>query len=418
MPFRHGVISYSHCAVGSGDSPRDISEKQLELLRKNVIRPDACGNGVPATSGWIAGRHVFDMDFSHESNSFSGSLLAAMRTDTIAVPPELKRAYRAVAEDELRGARPAVTALTRAERMEAKEQCEQRCMQEIGEGRWRRIAQRPVLWDLESGLVLAPVEGEIPFKQLNGLMGETFDCLLERQPAGRRAVFEASTLGHSSDLRDAKLDAFVSPPASVATDAEGAPKRIGEHPEPAWAAADPLDYFGNAFLLWLWWKCECAEGLIEIGAGVDADEVALVAERFLDLDCAWGVTGAITLRGDAPARSPEASRALQSGKMPRRMGLTIAAHGQQWRCTIQGDRLTVSGLALSKPEEAASSEREAIEQRIESVLLFDRTLLSLYRTFIGARLGGGWTSQRTAISGWIRERASGRVLTPAAAVRS
>ena len=417
MPFRHGVISYARCAVGSGQAPTDIDQSALKKLSKNCIRPDAAGNGSPVTSGWIAGRHVFDMDFSHESNSFSGALLAAMRTDTVAVPPALKRAYRAMAEDEMRGGSPSDRGLSRADRMEAKEQSEQRCMQEIGEGRWRRIAERPVLWDLEGGVVFAPVDAEIPFNQLKGLMQETFDCLIERQAAGRRAVLEAATLGHARELQDAHLDAFVSPPAQVATDDEGAPRKIGENPEPSWAAGDPLDYFGNVFLLWLWWKCECGEGVVEIGGpSTETTEVALVAERVLDLDCAWGVTGGISLRGDAPTRSPEAARALQSGKMPRRMGLTLAAEGQQWRCTVQGDRLTVSGLALPKPQDRPASEREAIEERINSVILFDRTFLGMYRAFLADRLGGGWKSQRTNMSEWIRDRAAGRLSKSVASI--
>ena len=421
MPFRNGVISYVRCALGSGKPPREIDQVALELLRKNCIRPDSCGSGAPVTSGWIAGRHVFDLDFSHESNSFSRALLAAMRTDSVAVPPALKRAYRAMAEDELRGGSTRDRGLSRIERMDAKEQAERRCIQEIGDGRWRRIAERPVLWDLDENIVLAPVDGDLTFNQLKGVMQETFDCLIERQAAGRRAVFEADAMGHASDLRDATLDGFVAPPAQVATDEEGAPRKITANPEPSWAAGDPLDYFGNVFLLWLWWKCDCDEGLVEIGGpsseSSESSEVAIVAERVLDLDCAWGVTGAVSLRGDAPTRSPEAARALQSGKMPRKIGLTLATNGQQWRCTIQGDRLAVSGLTLPKSDDRPASEREAIEERINSVLLFDRTLMSMYRAFLAIRLGNGWNSQRSRMSEWIRDRAAGRVSIPTSSTR-
>ena len=364
------------------------------------------------TSGWIAGRHVFDLDFTHDSNSFVGVMLASLRTDTVGVPPALKRAYRAMAEDELRGGAQSDRALSRADRMEAKERAEQRAMQEIGEGRWRKIAERPVLWDLEGKVVLSAVEGEAAFNQLKGVLAETFDCHIERQAAGRRAVAVAQILHCARELRDAQLDAFVTPPAAIATDAEGSPRRIGEHPEPAWAAGDPLDFFGNVFLLWLWWKCDCAEGLVEVGAlGSETCEVALVAERHVDLDCAWGVTGAVSLRGDAPTKSPEAARALLSGKMPRRIGLTVAANGQVWRCTLQGDRFSVSGLALPKPIEPPESLRELIEERLESTLLFDRTIGALYQTFLRDRLGGEWKAMRASMSGWIRERAAGRVMS-------
>ncbi|MSQ89831.1 MAG: hypothetical protein EXS01_00335 [Phycisphaerales bacterium] len=418
MPFRQGTVSYARCAVTSGSPPQAIDTAVLTKLNKNRIRPEACGNGVAMTSGWIAGRHLFDLDFTHESNSFSGALLASLRTDTVGVPPALKRAYRALAEDELRGGTATDRNLSRADRMEAKERAEQRCMHEIGEGRWRKIAERPVLWDLAGSVVLSPVDAEAAFTQLRGVFAETFDCHLERQAAGRRAVCDAETLGLKRTLQDTQLDAFVSPPAAVATDSEGAPKRIGEHPEPPWAAGDPLDFFGNVFLLWLWWKCDCAEGLVELGKGRESTEVALVAERLVDLDCAWGVTGAINLRGDAPTRSPEAARALASGKMPRRIGLTLAADGQQWRCTLQGDRMSVSGLVLPKPVEPPQSIRELVEERVNSTLIFDRTLGGLYEAFLCERLSASWKSVRSGIREWIQERAAGRVSKSVAIARS
>lgn len=338
-------------------------------------------------------------------------MLASLRTDTVGVPPALKRAYRAMAEDELRGPAQSDRVLSRADRMEAKERAEQRAMHEIGEGRWRKIVERPVLFDLESRVVLAAVDADAAFNQLKVVFAETFDCHIERQAAGRRAVMVAETLRCARELRDAQLDAFVSPPATIATDEDGAPRRIGEHPEPAWAAGDPMDYFGNVFLLWLWWKCDCAEGLVEVGESGGGSEVALVAERHVDLDCAWGVTGGVSLRGDAPTRTPEAARALASGKMPRRIGLTVAAEGEVWRCTLQGDRFSVSGLALPKPVEPPRSIRELVEARIESTLLFDRTIGALYQAFLRDRLGSHWTAMRASMSGWIRDRAAGRILS-------
>ncbi len=418
MPFRNGVLSYARCTIVSGAAPKAIDPKVLEQLRTNRVRPEACGNGVPTTSGWVAGRHLFDLDFCYESNAFSGAMLASIRTDRVGVPPAIKRAYRAVAEDELRGGPHREHPLSRADRLEAKERAEQRAMQEVGEGRWRSIAERPVLWDLERNVILSPVDGEVAFNQLKGVVAETFDCHIERQGAGRRAVRIADALGLARDLRDAQLDAFVAPPAAIATDSEGEPRRLGEHPLPSWASGDPADYLGNVFLLWLWWKCDSAEGIVEVGVRTrQPSEVALVAERQVDLECAWGVTGGVNLRGDAPTRSPEAARALQSGKMPRRLGLTIAAEGQVWRCTLQGDRFVVSGLALPKPIEPPASTRELIEERIESTLLFDRTLDALYESFLVERLGSGWAGVRATVSEWIRQRAAGRVTAATTAPR-
>lgn len=421
MPFRSGAVSYSHYAVSSGQAPTDVDEALLGRLRKHPIRPDACGNGSPVTSGWIAGTHLFDTNFSYESNGFSGALLASMRTDTAAVPAPIKRAYQAMAANDAGGGGDGARPMSRAQRLEAKENAQQRCMNEIGEGLWRKISERPVLWDLRRSLVLAAVEAETPFTQLKGLMQESLGCLLERQAAGRCALKTAQETGKSGELRDAHLDGFVSPPAAVATDEEGAPRKLGIHPEPAWAAGDPLDYMGNLFLLWLWWKCECEEGLVAVtSGGAGPTEVALVPQRLVDLDCAWGVTGAVGLRGDAPTRTPEAARALLSGKMPRRMGFTIACDSRQWQCSIQGDRMAVSSLAIPRPEEAPASQREALEARVESVLEFDRLLLGMYSTMLADRLSGKWNAIRSEISAWIVDRAKARagVQVPAQPVRT
>ncbi len=400
MPFRQGTISYVRTRIDSGKPPTAVDEGALKRLGEFAIAPDACGSGTPVAVGWITPRHLLDTVFTHEACGFDGALLASMRVDSVAVPAGIRRAYRQQAEDETRGG-PQRTGLSRADRMEAKERAEQRCMHEVGEGLWRRHGERPMLWDLSRGIILAPIDSDAAFQQFKGLLYETFKCSIARDAAGARAAIEARDLGASSALRDAEIDAFVGPPARVATDAEGAPRRLTDRPDPAWASADPNDFLGNVFLLWLWWHTEEHEGLVAIDAKV---EVALVAERVLDLECAWGVTGGLSLRADAPTRLAEAARALQGGKMPRRMGLTIASEGEQWKCTLQGDRLAVSGLALPRPEERPKSERDAVEQRVASALSFDRTVLALYRAFLRRRLASSWPGERGEISKWIAQR--------------
>ncbi len=399
MPFRQGSVSYCRTRIDSGKPPAQLDEEGLKQMRKHAIAPDGCGNGATVAAGWITGRHLLDTDFTHETCAFEDAVLASMRVDSVAVPAAIRRAYRAEAEDAARGG-SGRTGLSRADRLDAKDQAEHRWMNEVAQGLWRRHAERPVLWDLARGLVLAPVDSDTAFQQFKGLLHETFHCSIARDAAGARAAIEAADLGAGSSLRDAALDAFVAPPASVATDAEGAPRRLTDRPDPAWAAGDPNDFMGNVFLLWLWWHSECHEGVVD----ADGEEVAIVPERVLDLDCAWGVTGALSLRSDAPTRMSEATRALQAGKMPRRMGFTISAGGEQWRFTLRGETLAVAGLALPRAEEPPKSQREAVEQRVASVLRFDVTLLALYRAFLKQRLSKEWESSKRGIADWIVAR--------------
>ena len=67
--------------------------------------------------------------------------------------------------------------------------------------------------------------------------------------------------------------------------------------------------------------------------------------KTLTLDCPRGETGRDSLTDDAPTRLPEAFRALQSGKLPRKAGLILVRHGAQYELTLQAETLAVSGAA-------------------------------------------------------------------------
>ncbi len=419
MSFRSGSISCVRCAVASGPAPQSLDDALFEALQANRIRPESAGQGTDTASGWIAGRHLLDLWFGYEANAFGGCLLASMRTDTAKVPAGLLRAYRALALDEAAGiggrSRAAANAggagageprrVTRADRLDAKDRADRRGQEELSQGLWRRIAERPVLWDLALGTIWSPVGSDAAFEQLNTLVDATFGCRIERQTAGRLAASILGARGRSRDFDDLVPSAFVPPPQAVATDEDGAPRTIGANPDVPWATIHPADWLGNEFLLWLWWASERQEGMVDTEDG----EVAFVLERSLDLSCAWGVSGESTVRGDAPTRTPEAARALLSGKWPRKVGMTLSAQGRAYRFALQADRMECAGLALPKPEEPPSSERVAIEQRIDSFLTFDRAMVSLYAAFLTQRTADSWAAQRDAMRTWMHERASSRV---------
>ena len=67
--------------------------------------------------------------------------------------------------------------------------------------------------------------------------------------------------------------------------------------------------------------------------------------KTLTLDCPRGETGRDSLTDDAPTRLPEAFKALQSGKLPRKAGLILVRHGAQYEFTVQAETLAVSGAA-------------------------------------------------------------------------
>ena len=411
MPFRSGSISYSRFGV-SGSLPDDANEGALALLGRHVVKQRALSDE-GTLSGWCTGRHVFDADFSWEQCGFSGTILCAMRVDRAKVPPEIRRAYVAMAEDERRAAEATAKAsdgpaapLSRAARREAKADAERRCKEEIADGRYRRIGMVPVLFDLVHRSVLTPASGDAVFKELKALVEATYGCRLERRSAGGIAADILGARGMTPDLDDALPEAFTAPPAEAVARAQEEGARVGQRPEVPWALAggDRNDFLGNAFLMWLWWQAEAREGVIETATV----QVAVMVDKLLELECPWGVGGKATLRGTMPTRSVEAAKALQSGKWPRRMGLLVAAHGQEFECTLQGDRFAVGGLKLQPPEEAANTPRLEIEDRLDRLGTFDAVLVALYDQFLRERFGREWPTRRQQITEWISARSAVR----------
>jgi hypothetical protein len=48
------------------------------------------------------------------------------------------------------------------------------------------------------------------------------------------------------------------------------------------------------------------------------------------------------MTNEGPTRLPEAFRALQAGKLPRKAGLILVRHDQQYELTLQAETLAVS----------------------------------------------------------------------------
>lgn len=121
--------------------------------------------------------------------------------------------------------------------------------------------------------------------------------------------------------------------------------------------------------------------------------------KTLTLDCPRGETGSDSLRDEGPARMPEAIRGLQSGKLPRKVGLILVRHGVQYDLTLQAETLAVSGLALPKPEGVTG--REARLARVESLRDLVETLDLLYDSYGRHRTSPNWNGLLGQIRHWL-----------------
>jgi hypothetical protein len=98
---------------------------------------------------------------------------------------------------------------------------------------------------------------------------------------------------------------------------------------------------------------------------------------------------------------------VQSGKLPRKAGLTVVRHDQQYDLTLTAESLAVSGARLPAPE--AGDERGRLEERVGQLRNLLETLDLLYDAFVQKRSGRGWTRELGRMQKWLShaESASG-----------
>src|SRR5262249_5135012 len=142
--------------------------------------------------------------------------------------------------------------------------------------------------------------------RLHTLFQQTFGRGFEMLSAGRQAFAQAETRNQTRNVDDASPAVFL-PGVSTA--------------EIAWLPDENnRDYLGNEFLLWLWYVLDSESDTLTLS---DGSEAAVMLARTLLLECPRGQTGKESISSDGPTRLPEALRAIQSGKLPRKVGLTV-----------------------------------------------------------------------------------------------
>ena len=164
------------------------------------------------------------------------------------------------------------------------------------------------------------------------------------------------------------------------------------------------DFLGNEYLLWLWYMLDSDSDTIRLG---DGSEAAVMLTRTLMLECPRGQTGRQSITSDGPTHLPEARRAIQAGKLPRKVGLTVARHDQQYELTLQAETLAVSGARLPAPE--AGDDRGRLEERVTQLRHLLETLDLLYDAFSQRRAGDAWPKELAKIQKWLQREDRSRL---------
>ncbi len=384
MPFDSGSITFRRFAVAGG-FPGAISEELLAKLDAHALRPVADAIPAELEYGWAGPKHIYDADFSFGNLVYNDCVHCALRVDTNKVPATLKLALKKMEEDAAAAGNPSGF-ISKSQKSQAKDAVGRKIDEELQSGKYRRPVTKGVLWDVPAGVVYASISATQQ-EYLLELFERTFNLQLHPIGSGLQALRAMEGQGRRREYEDWMPTRFARGP-----EVEDQP---AEYP---WVAKGPeaKDFLGNEFLLWLWHEAHMHAGTISTAAG----EVAIVIDRSLDLDCAFGVTGRDGLRGSGPARMIEAIEGLRSGKVPRKAGLILDFAGNQYNLALSGESLGVTGLKLPEVEEA-DNPRVLFEERITLLRDFAKALDALFDEFLANRSAATWAGVTTDIRQWI-----------------
>jgi hypothetical protein len=279
--------------------------------------------------------------------------------------------------------------LSKQERREAREAARDQAEREARDGRFNRMHQYQMLWDLERKQVFLAATSPGVVDRFGLLFKETFDRPLTAACAGElasRYAGKASLVGALEDIRPAQ---FVRPPEGLEPKTEDAPTDEARN----------RDYLGREWLTWLWYLARREE--IEETPASDGGEAVIRFEKTMQMDCAYNVTGSVAVKSDDPSHMAESAAALASGKIPLRAGLQIVYGNEAYACGLRADVMHFSSVMLPPPPPDAESPRVIFEERIAHLRLFNDAVEASFEDFMKHRLSSRWPKLLSAIRAWI-----------------
>jgi len=382
MGFLTGRATFLRFQV-QGQPPRLFSQDQLDALESFQAGRQTVASADGIEVGWTAGEHVLDTDFQLGKNIVNDLLVFDLRVDTTKLPSDLLKAYYSTELKALAANNPSGFASAR-QKKEAKEYARNRLEDEARDGRFRRRKCIPVAWDRLSNEVYFGSALLTNIDRLLLLFRETFGLNLEAMSAGRRAYQLAELNQLTRNVDDSRLSAFV--PAVT-------PEEVGWLPDET-----SRDFLGNEFFLWLWFNSEGESETVHLK---DGSEATYMIARTLTLECPRGQTGHETISHEGPSRLPEAKRAIQAGKLPRKLGLTLVRHDEPYELALHAETLAVSAAKLPNPPEDLTDPRGRLNDRVEKLRHLIETLDLLYELFGRQRFGSPWADTLPRMQKWL-----------------
>jgi hypothetical protein len=381
MGFFTGRLTFMRYSL-QGNVPRMFGQEHLEALLEHIPGRQRFPTADGVEVGWTACGHILDTKFELEKNIINDMLWFSFRIDTQKLPSDLLKAYTQIEITARAASNPSGFASARQKR-EAKEAARDQLEELAKDGRYTKRKAFEMVWDRVSNELLVGTTSMTNLDRLFVMFKDTFGFGFDSITAGKKAYQLAELQSRSRNVDDAQPSPFL-PGLSPA--------------EFAWVLDETSrDFLGNEFLLWLWFTTEADTDTIKLS---DDSEVVIMLARTLTLECPRAQTGHETITHEGPTRLPEARKAIQSGKMPRKVGLTLVRHSKQYEFTLNAETLAISGLKFPPPEEEDA--RAQLNERADQIRHLMETMDLLYEAFGQKRFGSEWTNELLQMQKWLQ----------------
>lgn len=381
MPFLSGSLSFERFRVENFAS-ETFDQEHLERMQQYVAGRTETSSTENIHTGFLGGAHLFDQEFDLNKNVINEAVHFGVRIDTNQIPSAIKNAWLSMELAALAKDNPSGVP-TKGQRKEAKEAVEQRCEVEAATGKYRKFQPYSLLWDIGYEMLYFGGTAGTASGHCADLIELVFQVQLGHVSAGTIALDWATDADRYAEMDD------VVPANFVAHQSHSMVAWANEH------SASP-DFLGNEFLLWLWWKLENETDTITLPD--EEGEVTVMLAKTLSLECPVGENGKETISSECPNKLPEAVQAIQSGKLPRKSGMTIIRDGQQFDLTLQAETFGISGAKIYLDED---DDNFGPEDRIDAVRTLCDTVDGMFRTFCDRRTGLRWQEDLTSMQAWL-----------------
>jgi hypothetical protein len=368
MGFLKGAVTAVRLKL-DGPKPTMFNDEHLDALRKYRIGREKIASADGIEVGWTAGDHVQDGDFNELKNIYPDHLYFEFCTQSDKLPADRLKTYYEIELKALCQGNPSGFPSGR-QKKEAREFARERLEQEAKDGRYRKYKTVPVLWSLKEHAVYLGTNSLTVYHQFWALFTDTFTVIYP--------LYEPF-------LNVRLMDVELPQPCSFWDDQEI------DYP---WSLAldDNTAFLGNEFLVWLWWVSKTTDII---------GDITFMFSDVLHLECHKGQRGREVIRDDSPIRLPEAVKALQTGKFPRKCGLTLSEGYAPFKFTLNPETMMISGMRLPPVDENVTG-REVTEVRFRNIAEAFALVDAMFKEFMEIRTSAEWVTEVAKIRKWVQ----------------